>query len=75
MPHDELIRFADGTTAWVRFAGPRPKPRPCICCRRPSSLQCDYPLLHGGTCDAYLCRACGVAAGPDRDYCPSHGMR
>lgn len=70
MPYDELIEFPDGTRAFVRLGGRRPRPKPCKC-GAISTLQCDYPTL-AGTCDAYLCRQCAVRVGPNRDYCRTH---
>jgi hypothetical protein len=68
----EWIRMPDGTVVHVSHSGPRPKARLCSCgCGRPATLQCDAPLLGGGTCDRYLCRNCGVSRGKDIDYCPS----
>jgi hypothetical protein len=72
MPYDEFIRLPDGTAAFVRFGGRRPRAKPCACCGGASSIQCDFPLLHGGTCDAYLCRHCAVPVGRNRDHCPQH---
>lgn len=68
-----VIRMPGGGVVFVDGSGPRPKVPRCFCgCGRASSLQCDFPLLVGGTCDRYLCRVCAVAVGPDRDYCPGH---
>lgn len=75
MAYDELIELPGGGHAFVRFAGRRPRAKPCACCGAASTLQCDFPLLHGGTCDAFLCRRCGVTVGPNRDYCPLHAPR
>lgn len=72
MPYDELITLPDGTRAFVRFSGKRPRPKPCAHCGAQATLQCDYPVPGRGTCDAHLCRACGVPAGRNRDYCPTH---
>lgn len=44
-------------------------------CRGEGTRQCDYPVKRGeaaGTCDRYLCAACAVRVGPDRDHCPVH---
>ena len=67
----EWHRLPDGTVAHVLRSGPRPKAKPCRC-GRPSTLQCDYPLLFGATCDKFLCRGCAVSVGPAVDYCPEH---
>ena len=70
----ETIRMPDGGFAIVTFSGPRPKAKRCQWpgCKTASTLQCDYPLLHGQTCDRYLCRAHAINVGPDRDYCRHH---
>lgn len=75
----ETVRLPGGGTAIVCHSGPRPRTRrACSCgCGRTATLRCDYPVpgktgTRRYTCDAYLCRQCAVAAGPDLDYCPSH---
>jgi len=67
----ETIEMADGTRAIVCHSGPRQR-APLCRCGRVSSIQCDFPLLHGGTCDRHLCRYCAVPVGRDRDYCQEH---
>lgn len=44
-------------------------------CQRPGSIQCDYQVAHGKTCDAYICRAHATSVGPDVDHCPTHAQR
>lgn len=72
MSYDEVVRFPEGTVAFVRMSGRRPRPKLCAC-GSVATLQCDYPLLAGATCDKFMCRAC---AGPRRadgtDYCQEH---
>jgi hypothetical protein len=46
--------------------------RRCVRCRKPATIQCDFPLPGGKTCDTYLCRVCAVPMGRGRDYCPEH---
>lgn len=52
----------------------RPRVRRCSTrgCTRIGSLQCDFPIGNGRTCDKYLCADCAVPQGPDKDFCPSH---
>lgn len=47
-------------------------------CRRSADLLCDYPVIRKGrkgTCDAKVCEAHALHAGPDRDLCPAHAAR
>lgn len=67
----EVITMPDGTRAIVCGSGKRPRAKPCRC-GKPSTLQCDYPILADATCDRYLCGACAVHVGPNRDYCKEH---
>jgi len=69
MTHCEVIRLDDGTVVFVRRRGPR---LPLCACGRAGSLQCDYPVGRGQTCDRYLCRQCAVPQGDNVDYCPGH---
>lgn len=48
------------------------KAAPRCACGKPSGFQCDHPTGKGRTCDRYLCRACRVHDGGDRDLCPEH---
>lgn len=60
-----------GTTFIMRLG----KGRRAICkfCRRNyATLLCDAPTGIGKTCDAPICPACAINAGPDTDYCPDH---
>lgn len=65
----EWIKLPDGTVAIVKLA--RKRQQRCKC-GAVATLQCDYPIGHGTTCDAYLCRKCAVSQGRNRDYCPHH---
>jgi hypothetical protein len=68
----ETFRMPGGGSAIVCFSGRRPPTlTPCRCGAR-STIQCDFPIADGRTCDAYLCRRCAIHQGPDRDYCPDH---
>jgi hypothetical protein len=66
----ETVEIPGGGVAIVCHSGPRPRTPRCRC-GKPSSLQCDFPLLHG-TCDRYLCPGCAVHVGRNRDYCAEH---
>jgi hypothetical protein len=71
------FRMADGTAVHVKFAAPRRKR--CKFCDPTkanfATLQCDYPIGNGKTCDAFMCAACARCVGMDRDYCPDHAGR
>jgi hypothetical protein len=54
MPWCEVVTFPDGTQAFVRYSGKRPRAKPCAVCQAPATIQCDHPQLHGGTCDKFL---------------------
>jgi hypothetical protein len=69
----EWVKLPDGTTAIVCYSGK--KPSLCVRCRRRATIQCDFPIGGGRTCDTYLCRACAVPQGKNRDYCPDHVPR
>jgi hypothetical protein len=67
------ITLPDGTQAQAIVCGSGKRPRTPRCrCGRTSSIQCDFPLLDGKTCDQHLCRSCAVPVGRNRDYCPEH---
>jgi len=73
MPCD-TTRLPGGGYAII--CGRRSKPKACVCCGRPSSKLCDFPLTgakEGSTCDRALCANCAVHRAPDTDYCPTHG--
>jgi len=70
--YSEIVRMPGGGTAIVCYSGKQQRNLPSCKCGRRSTLQCDFPLLHGKTCDRYLCRGCAIKVGPDRDYCPDH---
>ena len=66
----ERVSLPGGGVAIVCYSGKRPSP-PCAC-GRPSTLQCDYPVEHGRTCDAFMCRRCADRVGKCTDYCARH---
>lgn len=66
----EVVRLPGGGVALVKLA--RPRRRRCALCPAWATLQCDWPIGGGKTCDKHLCRDCAVVAGPDRDYCRGH---
>jgi hypothetical protein len=68
----EWVRLPDGTTAIVCHSDAW---RKCVRCRRRATIQCDFPMGGGKTCDTYLCRNCAVRVGSNRDYCPTHAPR
>jgi hypothetical protein len=77
MPYVALL---DGTIAHVKMA--KPRRRRCnavgehgIRCSRNGTLQCDYQVAVGRTCDAYICGQHTTSVGPDVDHCPKHATR
>jgi hypothetical protein len=64
-----VVQIPGGGTAIVTMRGRRS--RYCACGRR-GTLQCDYVIGEGRTCDKYLCAHCAVHDAPDRDYCHDH---
>lgn len=66
----QTIRLPNGTFAI--FCGGHHKRRRCVICKRPSTIQCDYPRGDGRTCDKHLCRLCAVPKGKNADWCKSH---
>jgi hypothetical protein len=73
----ETVKLPGGITAIVCGRG-RKKPKPCICCGKPSTKLCDFRTgerTHAQgwiTCDKPLCDACAVRGGTNIDYCPDH---
>lgn len=52
--------------------------RPCSSCgtsiREDRGRLCDFPVTRSksGTCDRFVCPACAVRVGPEKDLCPPH---
>jgi hypothetical protein len=71
------FRMQNGTVMHVKMA--RARRKRCLFCdpAKPhfASLECDYPIGDGKTCDAKMCSACARTIGEDRDYCPDHAGR
>lgn len=56
----------------IACRGRRPKPK-CSCCKtRTATLECDYKIGPGKTCDLPLCTSCALRIGDNVDYCPHH---
>jgi hypothetical protein len=69
----EWVTTPSGSIGLVCHTGTQHK---CVRCRRPATLQCDFSMGAGVTCDAYLCRICAVPQRPGGlDYCPHHAPR
>lgn len=69
--YGRFIRLPDGSGAFVDYAGKDPGPAICAFCKKPSTLQCDYPT-GTGTCDKHLCTKCALSPRQGKDYCPDH---
>lgn len=41
-------------------------------CGATASLQCDWKVGEGKTCDAHICPGCAREVGPDKHLCPTH---
>lgn len=84
-----VLTLPEGSTATVTITMPPGDPvdrTSCICpCHGCSAcgvatgtLQCDWPVGPGETCDKYLCGRCAVQPGrivfgePRVDHCPDH---
>lgn len=72
-----FVRLAGGIVAHVKMA--KPRRRQCTAtgargerCGNVATIQCDYQVAAGKTCDAYICRAHAESVGPDIDHCPDH---
>ena len=50
------------------------RPHRCSECGRALSatLQCDWKVGEGKTCDAWLCKLCALEVGPDKHLCRAH---
>lgn len=76
----QYVELAGGIVAHVKIA--KPRRRRCsalgrlgVRCDRTGTLQCDYQVAVGRTCDAYICGQHAVSVGPDVDHCPKHANR
>jgi hypothetical protein len=58
--------------AHVRMAKPRQRRCSAPACYTPATIQCDYHLASGKTCDAWCCRTHATSVGNDLDHCPFH---
>lgn len=68
----EVVQLPGGGTAFVCYSGKQRRNLPSCACGARSTLQCDFPLLAGQTCDAFLCRRCAVSVGHNQHLCPVH---
>lgn len=44
----------------------------CQWCALAATLQCDWKVAAGKTCDKHLCAAHGSQVAPDKHLCPEH---
>jgi len=63
----------DGGIAHVRFAAAR-RTRCAFCGWNFASVECDFEIEPGITCDAKMCASCSRPVGEDLDYCPDHAQ-
>lgn len=70
------VRLPGGIVAHVRMA--KQRRRRCIGtegghpCPTAATIQCDYQVAQGKTCDAWCCTTHASSVGPDVDHCPNH---
>lgn len=65
----EPFQLPDGTRGIMCHRARRPK---CSFCSERASLECDFPVPGGKTCDKPICGSCAVKIGPNIDHCPDH---
>jgi hypothetical protein len=58
--------------AHVRMAKPRQRRCCAPACYTPATIQCDYHVGTGKTCDAWCCDAHALEMGVDLHHCPGH---
>ena len=68
----KVTRFDDGTSMISCSWGAS---QACEFCGAPHKKLCDFELVNGGTCDAYMCNGCAKSVGVNRDYCPGHAAK
>lgn len=44
----------------------------CMACHLTGTLQCDWKVAPGKTCDAFNCPDHAIEAAPDKHICPAH---
>ena len=66
--HCRQVRIGDGFA--IVCTGSRPAQR-CRC-GQAATLQCDWKIGLGRTCDAYICDRCAQQVGPDKHLCGEH---
>lgn len=73
------ITLPGGITAHIKVA--KARRRRCVGtegghpCPASATIQCDYPLGNGKTCDAYICRGHAKRVGDNLDHCPTHARQ
>lgn len=66
------MRMPDGNVAIVKVGNGKNHPKPCAWCGFLATLQCDWKMSDGTTCDRHLCEAHGKEVGPEKHLCPEH---
>jgi hypothetical protein len=70
------VRLPNGFVAHVKMA--KKRRRPCCGseggspCPTPATIQCDFLVASGRTCDAWCCEAHAKHVGEYQDLCPDH---
>ena len=72
MAYCERVDLGDGSYAWLRLSGRRPRSVPCYYCAEPHSKLCDFPLGPGRACDRKLCEDHAEIQDDGLDYCRAH---
>lgn len=71
--HCRHVKLPNGTGAIVCESG-RKNSHICIGCGGAATLQCDWKVAKGLTCDAWICPGCAQEVGPDKHLCPKHQL-
>jgi hypothetical protein len=70
------LKNPDGTSILMHVRMSRARRKRCPFCppgmAKFATLECDFEIAPGKTCDARMCADCSRPVGEDRDYCPDH---
>lgn len=70
----QWLRLPDGTV--VHLLMDRPRRKRCRFCppgrANFATLQCDFEVAPGKTCDEFMCSGCAKPVGEELDHCPIH---
>lgn len=68
------INLPGGGVAIVCSRGRRDQVQHCCGCGGVATLQCDWKVGKGLTCDSWICSGCAKEVGPDKHLCPRHQL-